>query len=412
MPNSVTNDEFATNTGAARLARILIAACLGSFLSISTLVIYPFAIFASGIAAELGITKLEATRLIGPPLLLTIVMQPIVGWAVDRWPRRNVALASMGFLACAMALMGLSPPSAAGVSIALAAAIILSAFTGPGVFNAYLSQNFDRRRGLALGVTAAFSGVGFSLTPPLASYLVGEFGWRPAYGAFAAVAGTGLLINAMLLPVEKATAERRSVVGSKGVLGRVGRMPIFWVIALLFFIVPIIANAVPLYLPLLLEARGASSSTAAVSLTALGATMIVSRPVLGWLIDRWPAWSIAAIVILGPLIGTIVLIFSTGVFAAFFAAACFGAGIGGEFLTLAYLVSRTFGVRHFGYIYGWLSVAVASGVSLGPIVVGALSSNSNYTVALYVMTICGCIGLGLVLVLRHLQLRNDLTVIE
>lgn len=387
--------------------RILIGSCIGSFFNISSVIIYSFGVFAVGIAGELGISKLEATRLIGPALLLTIVAQPFMGWIIDRWPRRNVALASLALLAAGAGLIGIAPGTPAALAIILGIAILVSCLAGPAVYGAYLSQVFDERRGLAMGIAAAFTGLGIAAIPPVANWLMQAFGWRAAYEILAGAIIIALFVNMLLFPPTRQPPGARQPSRTAEVLGTLMRRPIFWVLALLFFLTPFTANAMPLYLPLILGERGASADLAAAGLTVLGITMIISRPIFGFLMDRWPAWLVFVCVLLGPLVGTAALLFTTGIAAAFIAGIGYGVGIGGEFVAFGYIVSRTFGVRNFGVVYSWLAVAVACGVAGGPIAVGALSTDNDFSPALKAIVLASILALALTPLLRDIHRHHD-----
>jgi MFS family permease len=379
--------------------RVLAGCCLGSFFNISTVIIYSFGVFAVGIADELGIDRLSATKLIGPALLLTIVAQPVIGQVIDTWPRRNVTMAALVLLAVAAALIAFAPANTSAMTITITGAVGLSCLASPGIYNAYLSDSFIERRGFALGISAAFTGLGIAVLPSIAGNLVAAYGWRMAYLAFAGAIACAALINMLLLPrtVSKARPERGK---ARDVLAATLRRPIFWRLAVIFFLTPLAANALPIYLPLILSERGADAELAAAGLTALGVTMIVSRPVLGYLIDRFAPWKVVVGMLCGPIAGSLTLILSNDIYTGIFAAVGFGIGIGGEFVALGFLVARIFGLKHFGMAYGLLSMAVAAGVAIGPIIVGALVREADFTRSLVVIAIAALFAILLSVGLR------------
>jgi MFS family permease len=358
--------------------RVLAGSCIGSFFNISTIIIYCFGVFAVGIAEELGVTRLAATKLIGPALLLTIVAQPAVGLAIDRWPRRNVALTAIALLAIAPALIAIAPAEGMALTLVITVAVALSCLASPGIYNAYLSDSFTQRRGLAMGVSAAFTGLGIAALPVIAGSLVASHGWREAYLIFAVMIALAFVVNLLLFP-RVDSAVRRDPVIVRDVLRATLRRPVFWLLAVIFFLIPITVNSLPIYLPLILSQRGASAELSAAGMSAVGISMVISRPILGFLIDRFAPWKVVVGMMAGPLIGSLALLIGTGVQTGFMAAVGFGIGIGGEFVALGFLVARIFGLRNFGLVYGWLSMAVACGVALGPIIVGALARDTDFS---------------------------------
>jgi MFS family permease len=189
-------------------------------------------------------------------------------------------------------------------------------------------------------------------------------------------------------------------VNGREALAAIVQRPVFWRLAGIFFLTPVAANALPIYLPLILTGRGANIEMAAAGLTTLGLTMILSRPILGYLIDRFAPWKVVAAMLCGPLGGALVLLLTDDVLSGIFAAVGFGIGIGGEFVALGFLVARIFGLRHFGLAYGWLSMAVAGGVALGPIIVGALAREADFSRSLIVIAIAAILAMALAAGLR------------
>ena len=65
------------------------------------------------------------------------------------------------------------------------------------------------------------------------------------------------------------------------------------------------------------------------------------------------------------------------------------------------MVSRAFGLRSFGTIYGWLALALGGGVAVGPIAISALLRlGGSYQWPLIAIIAVTLVALGLVLVLK------------
>jgi MFS family permease len=118
-----------------------------------------------------------------------------------------------------------------------------------------------------------------------------------------------------------------------------------------------------------LRDRALSVHDAAAFASLLGITNLISRPAMGFILDR----------VNGPLPGLPVLVLGAiGVilpvlFGVPFAAAAvlmLGFAIGSEFDLLAYFVSRYFGLRAYATVFGWNFGMVALGAAIGPVMVG------------------------------------------
>ena len=65
----------------------------------------------------------------------------------------------------------------------------------------------------------------------------------------------------------------------------------------------------------------------------------------------------------------------------------FGLGVGAETDLLAYLVSRYFGLKHLGEIFGYLFAAFMVGTSMGPLALGYIFDNfGNYNLGIFAVT--------------------------
>jgi predicted MFS family arabinose efflux permease len=110
-----------------------------------------------------------------------------------------------------------------------------------------------------------------------------------------------------------------------------------------------------------------------VTLTSLiGLSVIVGRILGGWLIDRFWAPAVAAVLLSAPAAACQILLASDlSYHAAMLAIALIGMAAGAEYDLLAYMVARYFGMKSYGSIYGSLYSFFALGAGLGPVFFGA-----------------------------------------
>lgn len=390
------------------IARIIAASAIGCLISIATVIVFPFAVFAAPIAEDFGWSKALVSALIGPALLVTIPAQPLIGWAVARYPKRNFAVVSMCLLGVGTIIIANAPADMRLFPLLFVLAVVLSAPATNTVYNALISETVDRRRGLALGATSAFAGLGIAVLPLMLTYIIEASSWRVGYLALSALAFISAIALFFLLPSRGSAnmpTESRLLRGDAKVAFR---DPVFWQLAVLFFLLPMVANAIPLHLPLILEGRGASPKVAATSLSVLGLVMILARPLSGILLDIMSIRVVLLLLLAGPLVGSVALVLLDGPLVAILAAAGFGLCIGGEFVCLGYLVSRAFAVRSFGLVYGLLAMTVALGVSVGPMFVSAfLGLSGGYALPLQLTIGLTAIGMMVTMTLREARFANQ-----
>ncbi|WP_367667007.1 MFS transporter [Streptomyces sp. DG2A-72] len=105
---------------------------------------------------------------------------PLVGRAIDRYgPRRVIAAVGAAFGAILISLSFVT-----GI-VGLTAGFVGVRMAGQGALSLVATTTvaywFDKRRGLALGITSAVGTAGISLAPLLVERLVSAYGWRQSW---------------------------------------------------------------------------------------------------------------------------------------------------------------------------------------------------------------------------------------
>jgi MFS family permease len=127
--------------------------------------------------------------------------------------------------------------------------------------------------------------------------------------------------------------------------------------------------------------------------------LIVGRLLAGWIIDRVFAPYVAVFFLLCPVAGLLILALQPAEVPPIIGVLLLGLGIGGETDLLSYLVSRYFGLRKFGTIYGWIFTAALVGNAVGSSILGwSFQLLHGYAQAL--LGFCGLLIVASVLTLR------------
>jgi predicted MFS family arabinose efflux permease len=118
-----------------------------------------------------------------------------------------------------------------------------------------------------------------------------------------------------------------------------------------------------------LTARGASATDAAGVASLIGIASIIGRLGTGALIDHYSAKLVGGAVFVLPAVGTLALLLSGASGAGPLLAAVFiGLTLGAEIDVIVYILTRYFGLRAFGALYGTLLIALSLGTAIGPLV--------------------------------------------
>lgn len=361
MTGTVTNQELRNGW------RILLACMVGVGFGATGLPFYTLGLFLKPLAAEFGWSAGAAA---GAALCLQaglIATAPFVGRLVDRFGARRVGLLSTVGLATGFAgltLVGGPVVTLYGGWLALA---LLASGTTPVVWTRVVNAWFDRRRGLALGLTLAGTGLAASLGPVLIGQVIAAHGWRAGYWTLAAATLVGALpLLAVLLrdapPVGSAVAAVRGEA-----LAAALRSRRFWQSAAGFLLVGGgIAALIVHLVPVIIE-QGAPPGRAASLAGLLGISIIVGRIAMGSLADRFHAPLVGFVFLLLPAVGVALLVNQQPVLAIL----AIGLSAGAEVDLLAYLTARYFGLRAYGQIYGWQLSVFSLGAGLGPVLLGA-----------------------------------------
>jgi len=302
---------------------------------------------------------------------------PVVGKLMDRHGIERVTLSAITLFALAIAAMSLAP----GISV-----VFLGMFSLVGLFSAgqaplpyakAIAAAFDRRRGLAMGIAMTGVGLGAALVPRLTQLYLDRFGWR---GAYVAVGVTVFVIafTAVSLFIRDTVSSPRLAEGraSPHLLpgieaAEVIRTPHFWMLAVVFLCIPVVANGTMVHLVPLLTDRGIPTSQAVAVFSGIGASLIVGRLLCGYLLDRFFGPNVAIVFVALPALGVVALLVSTDPLLMTLGTLLVGLGMGAEVDLIAYLQSRYFGLRAFGQVYGYLFAVFTIGSGIGPFVMGA-----------------------------------------
>ena len=136
-------------------------------------------------------------------------------------------------------------------------------------------------------------------------------------------------------------------------------------------------------------------------MSSLGIGLIVGRMVSGFLMDRFFAPYVAALFLCGLVLGILILASGATGALVFVAAILVGLATGSEISEIAYIVSRYFGPRAFGLIYGVMFAAFQLGSAVGaPGMAAYYDQQGNYDGALFALAGIVAVGTLLMLLLR------------
>jgi MFS family permease len=360
---------------------VVLASVLGLMVGDATVMTFSFGVFLNPIANDFGFSRGEVSFAFTLHVACLAISTPVVGALIDRKGSRIVLLWGIILFGAGVAALSAIGPSRLQLYLAFGLLGCIAATVTPVPYSRALCSWFDRRRGLALGISLAGVGLGAAILPQIAQALVMRAGWRRAY------IGLGMISVLVAMPViyalfrerragergdDRVTASRpgdsRTHTGFS--LSQAVRSRPFWLLFLIFGLSAAAVSGTALHIVPLLSDVGLPPVQAARVAGTLGLALIAGRVLSGHLMDRFFAPYVTTVFFLLSGAGMCLLSGHVTPFTAVLGAVLVGCGIGAELDVLSYLSSRYFGLQSFAQISACLFLGYVIGTSVGPAAMG------------------------------------------
>lgn len=328
-----------------------------------------FGLFVSPInsATGLGITTISLAMAIGQ--FTWGAIQPVAGAMADRYGERPVLLASVLLLALGCAL---TPFMTSGFGLILAIGLLTQLGAGGASFSVLIGAAARRlpleARGTASGVINAGGSFGQFLFAPILQRLIQSVGWMYALWVMALMALAALpLVGRLTRPV--ATPAPQHAEADQGVMRAIREAMAdrsYWLLHLGFFTCGFHIAFLVTHLPGEVDLCGLPPSVASWSLSIIGLANILGSLYAGSCVTRYRSKYVLAAMYGSRvvLVGAYLLLPSSAL--TFYV---FAAGLGFTWLATvpptATLVSKLFGVRYLGTLFGLTLLSHQVGGFLG-----------------------------------------------
>lgn len=360
-----------------------------------------FSVYITPISDDLGISRTSIASAYAAATLLAAFGLPTVGRLIDRVGVRRVALG----VAILFGFANIAFGQVTGL-LSLALAFGALRFLGQGSLslssNYLVSQWFNRRRGIALSLTALGFSLSMALHPPLAQWLIGQVGWRESWfwlGLFTWV----LLVPMIAVLVQNKpediglTPDGEPLAGQPpahpGDAMNVGlslhaalRLPSFWIIALGLASLSMLVTGMFFHQVSVFSLQELDARTAVRAFSISAVVMVLTMPVFGYLLDRLPTRPMfaSALLIMSAALVALALVRDVASMVVF--SAMFGLANAAFQAHLSFMWPRYFGRRHLGSIQGAAQTIGVVGAAIGPLPLGlAFDFFASYTGTLYLL---------------------------
>ncbi len=372
---------------------LTVFACLVClFLSSGTLLLYVFGVFVRPLASDFHWQRSQVFAALVVGEFVVAVSAPLWGWLIDRFGPRRVIVPSTVGLSLAFASLALLRPHLWMLYLLYACFSLLGGGSSPVGYSAVLVRSFERRLGRALGLSLMGIGFGAALLPALAQSFVSHYSWRSSY------AGLGLLTLVVTAPAAWIATRNTRLPLPNRMRDRVRLAPLmltraFLVLTVVLALIALASGGAFVNLIPMLVDSGATPGQAARIVGFSGVALILGRGGIGWLLDRFNAARLLALVCLIVAASLLILTFAHGRLPAAVAALLLGAVLGAEVDFTAFLVRRYFGNAAFSRLYGITFGLFALAAGVGPLLLSLTFDRlGSYKFGLLVFVACSVVA--------------------
>ena len=373
---------------------MILLLCLGS--------VYSWSIFRTPLENELGISATESLLPYTFVLVFYSIMMPIAGFYIPRIGTRLTT--AIGGVVVGLGYILSSFASHIGILV-----FTYGTIAGTGIGIAYgvpmvvVSRWFPDKRGLAVGLTIVGFGLSPLITAPLANQLIGAYTVRPTLRILG-IAFTAIILAVALtmkLP-PKGWHPRHSAIASASTStstypGNLFKSQSFYGLWICYAIGTVVGlSAIGISSPVGEEIVNVNPTVAASSVSLFALFNGVSRPLFGWLSDRFRPHYIATLSYVLILIACVLMVNAqTGQVATYLIAFClFWFCLGGWLAMAPTITLRFFNPDQYAQNYGIIFTAYGVGALIGTLVTGQIRDLfGTYTYVFYPMSLLAIIGI-------------------
>jgi predicted MFS family arabinose efflux permease len=325
------------------------------------------------------------------------VLGPAAGWLVARRNPRVVVMTGLGAAACGLALGGVAhslPVFVASVGIAVGVGLGLTSLSTQA---ALLADAYRRRRGVAMGI--AFSGaMAAFVLGPVTQRIIAGFGWRAAFGCYAAALLVLVPVAWRVLPSRLGKRGPALDEASDPTLDNAPERPVaaivlsapFWSLLVLFSVPPLFGFLAITQHAIYFPARGMSVDESSMMLAVGGVLAAFGRVLAGMAADRFGAPVAGIVSFSSSMIGVLCLLameaWPARLLAYGYVLFLF-TPLGSRATIVSVLLSRIVGPRNYGPVFGLIGIGNSLGGAAGPWLSGAIFDRTHSYLALYLVTL-------------------------
>ena len=356
---------------------------------------------------QLGWSRTLIAGSVSAGAIASLVLSPVVGWAIDRYGARPVLVVSVAGLGLAMVSLAWATVPFT-FYLAFAAGRVVFHTSAPIGASTVAARWFIRKRGRAIGIIFLFGAIGGIVFTMVASLVVESHGLRATWIAIGLVVLVFSVAPSLLLVAERpedigllpdgvepdlampSTEDQRAVrPGFSGeqaaVITQVRRddddswtlreavgTRAFWVLVSMGFTSFFVHTSIGVHMGAYFRDIGLGAISAALAVSLSWTVSAVFSVTWGWVTDRIEVRYAYSGMFLVQAGSTLYLILASGTLGVFLAAGFFGIVSAGFNVVPSVMYANYFGRSSLGRIRGLGEAGVLLGQGTGPVIVGIL----------------------------------------
>ena len=357
----------------------IVAACWVVNFVVFGISVNTFTVYVKPIQADLGWSRGEISLAISLSAVAMGLGAPFIGRLIDRIGARLAMAAGAAVIGVCMILLSRAQ------SLPYFYAMFIVSGLGQGAatiipVSLVISNWFTAMRGKALGIVMTGTGLGAMVMVPVSSWIVTNWGWRTSWSIMGCIILLMVPLNLLLIrtrPSDRGLLPDGGLVAPEKPASSEGlsvpeavRTQAFWMIGAMMVLAGLVAMGVGVHLMPYLTDIGHAESRASLIIAIISGMTFLGKISLGFIADRWgvrPAVALA----FGLILAGIVLLMGAGALpVAFVFAVVYGLGIGAPLVVNAALTAERLGLKHFGAVFGILTLLNTAGVAIGAVLTG------------------------------------------
>jgi MFS family permease len=360
---------------------IIVAVCFVVNFIVFGIAVNTATVYVKPIEAELGWSRGDISLGMSLGGLAMGLSAPFMGLLIDRLGVRLV-------MAVGILVVGLGSVL---ISQAHTLPYFYAVYFGSGIGQAgatiipislVISNWFNVQRGRALGFVMTGTGLGAMVMVPVTSWVVETWDWRTAMyvmGFVIMVVAPLVVLFVRTHPSDKGLLADGGEISDEEPPAETGlslpeaaRTGAFWLIGCMMLLAAMLGMGLGYHLMAYLSDVGHTAAVASLIIAIVSGLTVAGKILMGFITDRWGVRRAVALAFGTIAIGIVLLMGAEAFFVACVFGVVYGLGIGAPLVINPALTAECLGLKHFGSVFGVLTLLTAFGAAAGPAVVGEI----------------------------------------